>query len=152
RRLDLLRPELERNRTAAFFRMEANDALEALPRLYGDFKSLLKPGESALLRTIHTWVTAMVQRGFPGAIIPEQVTIEEVPMLEETVIRWRDEAIEKGRLQGWRETLLEMMTQRFGRLPAAVRRQVEEISSVQELRKLGRKVLRAKSLEEMGLG
>jgi len=47
--------------------------------------------------------------------------------------------------------ILQQMTQRFGRLPARVRRQVEAISSLQELRKLGRRVLRAKSLAEMGL-
>ena len=85
-------------------------------------------------------------------------------MLEETVIRWRDEAIregrregrkeglQEGRLQARREMLLEQMAQRFGRLPTLVRQQVEAISSIQELRKLGRKVVRAKSLEEMGLG
>jgi hypothetical protein len=33
-----------------------------------------------------------------------------------------------------------------------VSRQIEGISSVQELRKLGRKVLRARSLEDMGIG
>jgi hypothetical protein len=41
RRLDLDRPELQRNPTAAFFRLEANEALEALPGLYRDFDSLL---------------------------------------------------------------------------------------------------------------
>ena len=48
--------------------------------------------------------------------------------------------------------LLQQMTVRFGRLPANVRQQIEEISSLQELRKLGRKVLRAKTLQDMGLG
>jgi len=46
--------------------------------------------------------------------------------------------------------LLQQMTLRFGRLPATVCRQIEGISSLQELRKLVRKVLRAKTLEEMG--
>ncbi len=44
------------------------------------------------------------------------------------------------------------MTLRFGRLPANVRRHIEATSSLQELRKLSRKVLRAKTLEDMGLG
>jgi uncharacterized protein DUF4351 len=92
------------------------------------------------------------------------MTLREAPMLEETLIKWREqiarqagrearrEALREGRLQARREMLLELLTQRFGRLPANVRRQIEGISSIQELRKLGRKVLRAKSLEEMGLG
>lgn len=144
--------------------METNDALEALPRLYGDFKSLLKPGDAALRRTIDAWITSMAQRTFPQAIIPEEVNLQEAPMLEETMIKWRDDTLregrqegrkegrKEGRLQATREMLLELMTQRFGRLSVTVRRQIEEISSVQELRKLGRKALRVKSLEEMRLG
>ncbi len=92
-------------------------------------------------------------------------------MLEEMLIKWRDQVLREadqrireglregrrkglreGQLQARREMLLEQMSQRFGQLPTSIRRQVEGISSTQELRKLGRKVLRAKSLEEMGLG
>jgi hypothetical protein len=58
----------------------------------------------------------------------------------------------EGELQGRRQMLLEQMTLRFGRLPAAVYWDIEKISSFQELRKLGRKVLRAKTLQDMGLG
>ena len=76
--------------------------------------------------------------------------------LEENMIRWREEAQREGQIQGQvqarREMLLEQMTLRFGRLPVNVRRQIEEVSSLQELRKLGRKVLRAKTLQDMGLG
>jgi hypothetical protein len=108
-------------------------------------------------------MAAVVRRAFPDGIIPEGVNLQEAPMLEETLIKWREQirreaqrearaALREGRLEPLRKMLLEQMTLRFGRLPATVRRQVEEISSMQELRKLGRKVLRAKSLEEMGLG
>jgi putative YhgA-like transposase len=175
RRLDLDRPELGSNPTAAFFRLEANETPEALPGLYRDLDSLLKPGESALRRTVRAWMAAVVRRAFPDGIIPQGVNLQEAPMLEETLIKWREQvrreaqreayrearrearaalraALREGRLEPLRKMLLEQMTLRFGRLPAAVRRQVEVISSIQELRKLGRKVLRAKSLEEMGLG
>ncbi len=156
RRLDLDRPELKRNLTAALFRVESNETPEALPGLYQDLDDRLRFEGSALQRTIQTWFIALVRRAFPGVIIPEGVNPQEAPMLEETLIKWREQWAREGRqeglLEGRREQILEQMTQRFGRLPAAVRRQVEEISSIQELRKLGRKVLRAKSLEEMGLG
>ena len=49
-----------------------------------------------------------------------------------------------------RQLLLQQMTTRFGRLPAGVRLQVEELSSKQELRKLARKILAAKSLQHLG--
>ena len=84
----------------------------------------------------------------PGAIISEGVP----SMLEENLRRWNDKTRREGQIQARREMLLEQMTLRFGRLPANVRRQIEGISSLQELRKLGRKVLRAKTLEDMGLG
>jgi hypothetical protein len=51
-----------------------------------------------------------------------------------------------------RKLLLQVMTQRFGRLPMRVRRRVEEISSAQELRRLARTALVAGSLEDMNLG
>jgi putative YhgA-like transposase len=184
RRLDLDRPELERNPTAAFFRLEANETPEALPGLYRDLERLLRPQGSALRRTVNAWIAAVVRRAFPGGIIPEGVNLQEAPMLEETLIKWRDQVLreadqirreglrysQEGRRlrqqaqrdaraarreahrEGRRDQLLELMTERFGQLPISVRRQVEEISSIQELRKLGRKVLRAKSLEEMGFG
>ena len=50
-----------------------------------------------------------------------------------------------------RKLLLQQMTQRFGCLPVQVRRRVEEISSIAELNKLGKKLLSAKSLRDLGL-
>ena len=81
-------------------------------------------------------------------------------MLEENLIRWRDrireearrEGRQEGQILGLQKLLLQQMNLRFGRLPTNVRRRIEGISSLQELRKLGRRVLRAKTLEDMGLG
>jgi putative YhgA-like transposase len=169
RRLDLDRPELEHNPTAAFFRIEVNESVEALPDLRQRLRNSIPPGETELLRILGAWFADVVRRTDPGGIIQVGANLEEVPMgLEENMIRWREEAIREGlregrqegrregrregQIQARREMLLELMAQRFGRLPARVRRQIEEISSLQELRKLGRKVLRAKTLQDMGLG
>jgi hypothetical protein len=77
-------------------------------------------------------------------------------MLEENLRRWiehaRKEGLEEGQIRALQDALLAQMTFRFGRLPANVRRQIKEISSAQELLKLGRRVVRAKTLEDMGLG
>ena len=177
RRLDLDRPELERNPTAAFFQVEVNEAVEALPDLHQRLRNSIPPEETGLRRIIDAWFAGVVRRTDPGAIMQVGANLEEVPMgLEENMIRWRDEAKREGRREGQREgrkegrregrkegrregqilslqtMLLELLAQRFGRLPANVRRQIEGISSLQELRKLGRKVLRAKTLQDMGLG
>jgi putative YhgA-like transposase len=156
RRLDLNRPELKRNPAAAFFRVETNDRVDALPRLYHQLQDLLPPGDSALWRTVRAWFMRVVQRIAPGSIIPEEVTLEEASMLEENLLRWQEEARREGHregeIRGLQTMLLDQLTQRFGRLPAQVRRQVEATASLSELRKLGRKVLRAKTLAAMGLG
>jgi putative YhgA-like transposase len=156
RRLDLNRPELERNPTAAFFEVEVNESAEALLGLYQQLTGRIPPEDSDLRRIIAEWFTGVVQRIVPKAIIPKGVNLEEPSMLEENLIRMFKEVKQEGRREGQilslQTMILQQMTLRFGRLPAKVRRQVEEISSLQELRKLGRRVLRAKNLEEMGLG
>jgi predicted transposase/invertase (TIGR01784 family) len=156
RRLDLDRPELEHNPTAAFFQVEVNETAEALRDLCQQLKDRIPPGDSELLRTVNEWLAGVIRRMVPGAIMSEGTSFEEPSMLEENLRRWNDEARKEGRREGQiqarREVLLEQMTLRFGHLPANVRRQIEGISSLQELRKLGRKVLRAKTLQDMGLG
>jgi len=57
----------------------------------------------------------------------------------------------EGRGEGARELLLSLLAERFGPLPEGARRQVEEISSLQRLTQLAKRVLTAHSLEEMGL-
>jgi hypothetical protein len=151
-RLDLERPELERNPTAAFFQVETNEVGEALLDLYRRLRHRLPPGDSELQRIIDAWFLGVVRRTVPETIIPEGVNLEEPSMLEENLTRMFKQARREGEILSLQTMLLQQMTLRFGRLPAKVRRQIEGISSLQELRKLGRKVLRAKTLEEMGLG
>jgi predicted transposase YdaD len=63
----------------------------------------------------------------------------------------RAEGEAKGEAKGVREILLLLLAERFGPLPEGARRQVEEISSLQRLTQLAKRVLTAHSLEEMGL-
>ncbi len=58
---------------------------------------------------------------------------------------------EKLEANGVRKILLLLLAERFGPLPEGARRQVEEISSLQRLTRLAKRVLTAHSLEEMGL-
>jgi hypothetical protein len=57
----------------------------------------------------------------------------------------------EGRGEGAREILLLQLVERFGPLPEGARHKVEEISSLQRLTQLAKRVLTAHSLEEMGL-
>jgi predicted transposase/invertase (TIGR01784 family) len=160
RRLDLDRPELSHNRTAALFRIETSASPETLPVLTQAFDDLLSGEESELRRSFRTWLSAIARRTFPDGIIPEGVNLAEAPMLEETLIEWRDklrregqkEGRREGRREGRKEALLQQMTLRFGRLPKEVRSQVEQITSPQKLNALTKKILSAKSLRDLGLG
>ena len=50
-----------------------------------------------------------------------------------------------------RRMLLTQLRQRFGRVPAGIRRAVETIQSERELQRLARRVVQVKSLAELGL-
>jgi len=85
--------------------------------------------------------------------------LEDTPMLEQTLADWwskarkegRKEGRQEGQVEGMRRLLLQLLDERFGPLPGRVRRRVEEISSVETLSELARRVLQAGSLQEMGL-
>ena len=158
-RLDLDRPELAAHPIAALFQFEAAKTSEGFPLLSQKLRDLLsREKDLEFRRTLNNWFISLVHRTFPGAIISETMDLLEVPMLEETVQEWRTQLLKEGRREGrqegevagMRQLLLQQMTTRFGRLPAGVRLQVEEISSKQELRKLARKILAAKSLQHLG--
>jgi flagellar biosynthesis/type III secretory pathway protein FliH len=107
-----------------------------------------------------TWLAQMLRRSFPDATIPEKVDLEDTSMLEQTLADWwnkarkegRKEGHQEGQVEGMRRLLLQLLDQRFGPLPRRVRQRVEEISSMEILSELARRVLQAGSLQEMGLG
>ncbi len=67
----------------------------------------------------------------------------------------RDEGHKEGLAEGRKgvyDLVLHLLSQRFGRVPASIKRRIEAISSVQELTRLAESVLKVDSLEELGLG
>jgi hypothetical protein len=142
------------NRVASLFRVETLKR-EDLPALQAELVRLLprKDEDPELRRALLRWVERLLRRMVPGVTIPED-DFEEVPMLEETLLEWRDEAVRegvrKGQVEGRRQFLLQLLEQRFGALSPKVRRKVKT-SSEKRLQELGRRVLVAGSLAEMGL-
>lgn len=158
-KLDLKNPALAANRIATLFRIEVCNVREELPGLLRHLKDLTPAEREPELQHIFAvWLRAVFRRTFPGVIIPELLDLEGASMLEENLRSWireerregRKEGVREGQVEGMREIVLDLLTQRFGRLSFAVRRQVEAISSIPELRKLGRRVLVAGSLQDMG--
>ncbi|HET9209159.1 MAG TPA: Rpn family recombination-promoting nuclease/putative transposase [Thermoanaerobaculia bacterium] len=147
-RLDLDRPALNENRIATLFRLEAARSSEDFPLLTRELAGHISREEDPELRRIlNDWWISLVHRTFPGVIISETLDLTEAPMLEETAKEWKRQA----EAAGMRELLLQQMSARFGRLPTGVRLKVQQITSKQELRRLGRKFAVAKSLRDLGL-
>lgn len=84
-------------------------------------------------------------------------------MLEQTLEEWgqklrkegrregRKEGLEEGQLKGMQKLLLEMLRDRFGPVPQSVRQRLGEVSSQDEMRRISRRILKARSLEDTGL-
>jgi predicted transposase YdaD len=153
-RLPLDRPELRDNLMAALLQVEASQPREALSRA----KEVLRQtpdGESGLRRILRIWLGWLFQRFFPGGIIPEEVDLEDFPMLEQTFRDWerqiRREERQEGEIRGMQKLVLSILRQRFGPVPQVARQRVKEVSSTRELDELSRRILSADSLQQTGL-
>ena len=75
--------------------------------------------------------------------------------VEAMVMTWAEEVeakgLKKGRLQGMRDLVLHLLSQRFGAPSETVRRRVSAITSSQELTRLAERLVQVDSPEELGL-
>jgi predicted transposase YdaD len=163
--------ESERNMAAALFRLEKSRDLDEFQRAVALVAADPQLDDS-FRRSVHTWLTQVLMPAkFPGFPLAEARSLEEVDtMLAENVKRWTREwkkegieeglkkglqkGLKKGREEGLRvahDLLLSQMADRFGPLPVKIRRQVEGIKDVDELKKLGNRLLVASSLNDLGL-
>ena len=152
--------DLPANRVATLFRLETC-APSDLPRWTAQLAALLPQGKEDRLRQDMTeWLLHLLHRLMPGGTIPEKAKLEDMTMLEETLLNWWNGAREEGRvegrvkgqIEGSQQMLLRLLEKRFGRLPRKIHRQVGALTSVQELDRLFDSALVAGSLKELGLG
>ncbi|HEX3128241.1 MAG TPA: Rpn family recombination-promoting nuclease/putative transposase [Thermoanaerobaculia bacterium] len=158
--------ESERNLAAALFRLEKSRDLEALKQEVGRLAAA--PGlDDGLRRSVQTWLTqVLLPAKFPGASMAETEGLKEIhTMLAERVMEWTqewkkeglEEGLQRGRQEGRREGLaafqdflLVQMEERFGPLPSSVRPRIEQIQDPEELKTLGKRLLAASSLDDLG--
>jgi putative YhgA-like transposase len=158
-------PELEseRNVAAALFRLEKSRDVEAFRREVGRIAADpdLDPGVRA---SVYTWLTqVLLPRRFPEWPLAEAGSLEEVQtMLAERVKEWTREWKEEGRQEGrqeglrkgaraFQDFLLSEMVDRFGPIPPTIRRRVKGMQDLGELKKLGKRLRGATSLDDLGL-
>jgi hypothetical protein len=149
------------NLAAALFRLERSRGPEDVQRVLEALLTWLEaPALSELRRSFGVWMReVLLPARVPGAVIPQMADLEEVKsMLAERVVEWTREWEQEGFEKGIAKTaatlrgmLLAQLEERFGALPEAVRRQVDSISSIEELGQLLSRSGTAPSLESLGL-
>jgi hypothetical protein len=159
-RVPELELESERNVAAALFRLEKSRGLDEFRRAVGRIAANVQVDEG-LRKSVYAWLTQVLMPArFPGLQVPEAQSLEEIhTMLAERVMEWTREWKEEGRQegrqegiqQGLQDLLLSQMEARFGPVPAQIRRSVEEIHDPEELKRLGKRLFAASSLDDLGL-
>jgi hypothetical protein len=168
--------ESERNVAAALFRLEKSRDLKDFRQQVSRMAAEL-PLDEGLRKSVHAWLMqVLLPAKFPEVALPEARNLEEVDtMLAESVLQWtrewkkegkkegwkegrkeglqkgRKEGLQKGRTEGLQDFLLSEMAERFGTVPAAIRHRVEKEQDYEELKKLGKRLLTATSLDDLGL-
>jgi hypothetical protein len=61
------------------------------------------------------------------------------------------EGLQEDGLKDIRDLLLDQMEMRFGLVPTAIRQKIEDIQDYEELKKIGKRLLAASSLDDLGL-
>ena len=116
--------------------------------LNGIATSEITEAQAALLaHFVETYLplTPAEQKAFEQLIQREEVAVMEF------ITSWERKGIEQGRTQEARDTLLELLQEKFGTIPETTVQRVQSISSVEDLRRLLRQIIHANSLPEMGL-
>jgi hypothetical protein len=79
-------------------------------------------------------------------------------MLADKVKRWSRELKKEGRQEGlqkgiraFQDFLLSGITERFGPVPVATRRRIRAVQDLDQLKALGKRLLAAGSLDDLGL-
>jgi hypothetical protein len=111
-----------------------------------------------LVECVQTYLQLNAEEAGKYDILCSLDTNQEVRAME--TMWWGDrvrlEGLEQGRQEGGRaaarQILLQLLDQRFGRVPARIRRQVEAIDSLDRLSQLAGQVFAVGSLEELKLG
>jgi hypothetical protein len=109
-----------------------------------------------LLNFVRTYVKMDPQTAPEYEALLREAGYREV---EEMITTWADDIRAEGRQEGlekgmekMRGVVLDLLSQRFGRLSAQPRRRIADIASLDDLADLARKGLRVDSLEELRLG
>lgn len=79
------------------------------------------------------------------------VHMPENQEVEAMMMTWADEIKAEGRVQGMRDMVLHLLTQRFGTPSEKARRSISAITSSQELTRLAERLAQVDSAEELGL-
>ncbi len=118
---------------------------------------LRKIGRSALDDALKFLLVNVVETYFPLSGEEEQrfrqlLANKGYREVEEMEVTWADKMMARGLIQGKRETLLRLLTAKFGAPSEETRSRIQALESAEELDTYLDRILTARSIEDMGLG
>ena len=125
----------------------SNPRLKAIC-LSGIAQSAITEAQAALLT--YFVETYLPLTGAEAEEFEQLIQREEVNVME-FISSWQRQGRTEGRAEEARDVLLEQLQEKFDDLPDTAVRQVQAISSIEELRRLRRQLIHASSLQEMGI-
>ena len=146
------------NLAAALFRLEQSRKPREVRRLVDSLVRRLQGDEDGTLRqAFGKWLhRVLLPDRFPEAEIPEVGSLEDAQtMLRQRVLEWdrrvqelKEEGLQKGRREGERRLLLNLLERKFGTVDPAARRRIE-IADDPQLLAWGENLLTAERLEDV---
>ena len=152
-------PKEEReNLVAALFRLEQARAPADFGKKIDELVELLRT-KPDLCRSFTTWLTrVLLPSRYPGVRFPEIQDLQEIQTmgLAERVMEWtrewKEEGRQEGRIESLQDVIISLLDQRFGTaVSAETRNRVHAIRDLDELNRIATGVLRASSLQDLGL-
>jgi hypothetical protein len=134
--------------------------LELNPEEAAELEALSRLAEN---REVHamamTWAEKMIAQGRKegkreGILEGKREGILEGERkgIVEGIVEGKKKGIVEGREQEARQIVFDLPGERFGAVPARIRRQVQEVDSVDRLRLLAKRILSIHTIDELGLG
>lgn len=144
------------NLAAAFFRIETWREPADLEAVAGILQQQLATEKGSWLRRcFFDLLTKEYQEAFPGATISDVNDLEDVIMFAENLKRWKRDTIREAKreatIEGMQSLLLGLIEDRFGAVPAELRRKVRSVTSQAELQKLTLQAAKAADLDQLAV-
>lgn len=152
--------------SAYIFRLEQAKTAEEILSIAREITVRLADNKFDFLRrAIYGWISCLIRKKDVELPASKKDDVENIAMLEQRIAQWEQEFIQKGRMEGMligqekgkaeglsnqKNTLLEMLSMRFGEVPAFWKETINSITCSTVVSRLTISLLTVKSAGEFG--